>query len=111
MPLAKKCCLLLLLHKADPTAAYQPFVRGQQRLGLSYETEGTEGVSVLEQVAFLLLFVYLFSHISSVLFGLEVGLRWVSFDRHAGAPAGAARRLSAGADAKARGFVPRCSVP
>ena len=50
--LAKKCCLLLLLHKADPTAAYQPFVRGRTRLGLSYETEGTEGVSVLEQVSF-----------------------------------------------------------
>ena len=50
--LAKKCCLLLLLHKADPNVSYQPYVRGRQRLGLSYETQGTEGATVLEQVSF-----------------------------------------------------------
>jgi len=48
--LAKKACLLLLIHKADPHAAYDPYVRGRQRLGLPYEDQGTEGQPVARQV-------------------------------------------------------------
>ena len=47
---AKKTCLLLLLHKADPHATYAPYVRGRQRLCLKYEDLRTEGMSVHAQL-------------------------------------------------------------
>ena len=47
---AKKTCLLLLLHKANPHATYAPYVHGRQRLCLAYEDSQTEGMSVHAQL-------------------------------------------------------------